>query len=830
MSLSEKEFYYSKLGKNFVFPGYKEKYPRSRGYHLKHVKFEGDLDYSTKSLKGRATLSIVVLDGGGGVVELDAVDFKIEGVSLNGRPAEYTYDGRKLFVRSDMGPGSDAELVVEYVVREPKKGLFFIVPDADHPERQYQAWTQGESEDNRYWLPVYDYPNMKSTSEVILSVPANQFVVSNGVLVEVRSEGDRKRYHWYMKHPHSSYLISFVAGEFDSKEERVDGVLLQYFVPKGRGGDIERSFSKTPDMLRFFGEFTGVAYPYEKYSQACVFGFTYGGMENISATTLTERTLHDEVAHMDFSSDGLVAHELAHQWFGDLVTCKDWSHIWLNESFATFFQALYFRRNRGLDEYYYDLVGKLDTYLEESAKRYIRPISTKFYSMPEELFDRHAYEKGSLVLNSLLNLVGEESFRKAIKLYLDRHRFANAETDDLRKAFEEVTAKDLEWFFNQWVYSSGHPQLKVSYTYDAQQKLLKLVFRQTQQDLGAFRLPLRLIVNFDGSHRELTVELDGKEHTFAYPCEAKPKYVCVDPDMSVVGVLEVEEDEFSSIAKAKEDEHLYCRVIAIRGLSKKSSASVVEALEELLLSNGFWGISAEAAFSLGSIGTKRALEALLKGVRHNHPKVRRAVAKALGSYKERESYQALVDILRDEPSYYVRGEAALSLGKTRLKEAYDQLLQAVNIPSHSDVIASNAVQGLAELRDERCIDLLIEKTSTKYSEMLRRAAAQSLYAYISNDKVRSRLMELLKDADYGDRISALQAVERSGDTRFLDAVSGVVESDYDNRVVRTAMEVRQRLIQAQQNQIGELRTKYEQLSEENRRLRSEVEELKARLK
>ncbi|MEM3794985.1 MAG: aminopeptidase, partial [Thermoprotei archaeon] len=273
--MSEREFYYSKVGRDFVFPGYKEKYPRSKSYLLKHVKFEGELDYSSKSLRGSVDLSLVVL-GDGGVVELDAVDFKLLGVSLNGRPVEYTYDGRKLVVRPGLGVGSEVELGVEYVVREPKKGLFFIVPDADHPERQYQAWTQGESEDNRYWLPVYDYPNIKCTSEVILRVPANQFVISNGVLLEVRDEGEKKRYHWYMKHPHSTYLISFVAGEFDSKEERVDDVTLQYFVPKGRGGDIDRSFSKTPDMLRFFGEFTGVPYPYEKYAQTCVFGFTYG--------------------------------------------------------------------------------------------------------------------------------------------------------------------------------------------------------------------------------------------------------------------------------------------------------------------------------------------------------------------------------------------------------------------------------------------------------------------------------------------------------------------------------------------------------------------------
>ncbi len=827
--MSEKEFYYSKLGKDFVFPGYREKYARSKTYLLKHVRFEGRLDYSQKSLSGTATLRLSVV-GGSNVVDLDAVDFKIAGVLLNGGPAEYSYNGRVLSVRvGDLG-GGEAELVVTYSVREPKKGLFFIVPDEDHPHRPHQAWTQGESEDNRYWLPIYDYPNMKCTSEVLLEVPANQFVVSNGVLVEVRDKGDTKVYHWHMKQPHSTYLISFVAGEFDSAEEKVDGVTLQYFVPKGRGQDIPRSFSKTPDMMRFFGEYTGVAYPYDKYSQACVYDFTFGGMENITATTLTERTLHDEVAHLDFSSDGLVAHELAHQWFGDLVTCRDWSHIWLNESFATFFQALYFRRDRGVEEYYYDLVGKLDTYLEEASKRYIRPISTKYYSMPEEVFDRHAYEKGSLVLNSLLNAVGEEAFRRAIKLYLERHRFGNAETDDLRRAFEDATSKSLEWFFDQWVYSSGHPHLKVSYSYSDADRTLRVVAKQVQEDVGAFRLPLKLIVNLDGSRREIQTNMEDRDHTLVYPCESRPKYLCVDPELSVVGALEVEEDEAAAIAKAKGDGHLYCRVTAIRALSKRSSATVVEALGEILASDDYWGVCAEAAASLGAIGSNHALQALLRSLKHRHPKVRRAVARALGAFKDKAAYNALVDLLRNDPSYYVRAEAALSLGKTRLKEAYEHLVYALGQASHADVIASSALQGMAELKDDRCIDPLLERTLPRYGEMVRRAAAQSLYAYVSSDRVRERLTELVRDPDYGVRINALQAMEKSGDTRFLPVVSSVAETDHDNRVVRTAMEVKRRLSQTQQNQLGDLRSKYEQLYEENRRLRGELEELKARLK
>jgi aminopeptidase N len=829
LSYTEKEFLIARLGKDFVFEGYVENYARDKTFTIKHLKFEGELDYSEKSLKGEAVLSLRLIDSTARLIELDAVDFSVNSVSVDGASADYSYDGKKLSVRVPEGV-SEFNLAVNYSVVKPKQGLFILGPDEDHPTKPYQAWTQGESQDNRYWLPIYDYPNVKCTSELIITVPETQMVVSNGVLIETVQLAGKKKYHWLMDQPHSTYLIAFCAGEFDSKVENYDGIPLMYFVPKGRGGDIDRSFSKTPDMMKFFEEFTGVRYPYKKYSQTCVTDFVVGGMENTSATTHTERTLHDEVAHeqMDFSSDGLVSHELAHQWFGDLVTCKDWSHIWLNESFATFFQSLYFRHNLGADEFYYDLVSKLDSYLDESAKRYIRPISTKFYANPEDVFDRHSYEKGSLVLNSLMNLVGEQNFKSAIQHYLERFKFSNAETDDLRRSFEDVTGKNLEWFFDQWVYSSGHPQLKVSYQYEAVDKMIKLTFKQSQ-DLKPFRLTLNICVHTKNNSFSRRVSINEREQTFYLWCDVKPDYVCVDPDLSTVGQLQIEEDESSIIAKAKSDAHLYCRVLAVREMAKTSSPKMLEVLGELLVSNNFWGLSAEAALTLKKIGTKQALAHLLKGIHHRHPKVRRAVAQALGGFRDEEAFGALSRILKEDRSYYVRAAAANSLGETRKPEAFDLLLSAMKFPSHNEVIAVNAVMGMGELKLDKCVPIIVEHTGPKVYDLIRRAATLALGSYTQDESVRDRLNQLLKDEDFVVKISAMEAMKKSGDPRFIPAIESVLATERNGRVIRSALETKRKLSNVLTDQIKQLREQCEQLSQENRRLRDEIEALKARI-
>ena len=325
-------------------------------------------------------------------------------------------------------------------------------------------WTQGQDEDAHYWFPCIDYPNAKATTEVKATVPAGYFVLSNGALVKTTSNASKKTktYHWKMDIPHVTYLVSCVAGKFTGHTDDVDGTPVSYYVQPGREADGARSFGKTPKMLRFFGERLNHKYPYAKYAQIAVSDFIFGGMENTTATTQTDTTLHDERAHLDFSSDPLVAHELAHQWFGDLLTCKDWSHAWLNEGFATYFEALFREFDRGADEFGYYRVALQDAYKREDRDHYRRSIVTNVYVEPVDLFDRHLYEKGACVLHMIRTQLGDDLWWKAIARYVADNAMRNVETVDLARAIEDVSGLNFAPFFDQWVLHAGHPDFDVA--------------------------------------------------------------------------------------------------------------------------------------------------------------------------------------------------------------------------------------------------------------------------------------------------------------------------------------------------------------------------------
>src|SRR5712692_3595550 len=452
-------------GRPFPLPGSKTHYARSRDFHTEHIKLELSFDFAKRRLFGEVTVTLSALIDGLRKVELDGVELLVKRVMMEGRELEFEYSGRTLGIEvgRELSAGEKVTVTVKYEA-SPRKGLYFIQPDEAYPSKPVQIWTQGEDEDSRYWYPCYDYPNDRSTSEVVVTVPGRFTTISNGKLLEVRENADGTRtFHWREEIPHPSYLNSWVVGEYVKVEDVYDGVPVEYYVRPGREAEARRSFGKTPAMMRFFSEKLGVKYPYEKYAQTAVADFTFGGMENISATTQTDLTLHDERAHLDFSSDGLVAHELAHQWFGDLFTCRDWSHGWLNEGFATYFDKLFMEEDKGHDEFLYEMILVAGRYREEDAERYRRPIVEKVYETPSELFDRHLYEKGACVLHMLRFVLGEKLFWKSLAHYAQISRQQNVETDDLRRAIEEATGRNLEGFFSQWLYKAGHPEFKVRY-------------------------------------------------------------------------------------------------------------------------------------------------------------------------------------------------------------------------------------------------------------------------------------------------------------------------------------------------------------------------------
>ena len=409
-------------GRPFAFVGSPRHYERDRPFAIEHVALDLTLDFVTKSIRGSASLVLRRIDPDASTIELDAIAFTIGSVAIDGAPAKYVYDGRRLVI--DVAPGFEHGALDVAYSATPRKGLYFLEPDEHVPARPRQAWTQFQEEDARHVFPCHDKPHAKMTTEVRITVPSGFSVLSNGELAgKEHGAGGAETFHWRMNDPHPSYLVTIVAGEFAVFGDRVTlgspgssvtrDVPLTYLVPKGREEDGRRTFGRTPEMVAYFSEITGVPYPWNKYAQVVVSDFIFGGMENTTATTMYEHILLDARAAIDITSDDLIAHELAHQWFGDYVTCRDWSEGWLNEGFATFMENVWAHKAHGQDEYDYGVKGDLSAYLSEAQGRYRRPIVCQDYDAALDLFDRHLYQKGGLVLHVLKTELGTRSSGRA---------------------------------------------------------------------------------------------------------------------------------------------------------------------------------------------------------------------------------------------------------------------------------------------------------------------------------------------------------------------------------------------------------------------------------
>src|SRR5215471_16749297 len=398
----------------FVLPGARPRYAPDRAFDVTHIRLDIALDFERRSVSGTATLRLTPIGAAQEArpLALDAVEMEILSVAVAGSPAAFDYDGEKL--RARVPADGASEVAVTYRA-SPRRGLYFIGPDAAYPDKPLQVWSQGQDEDNRHWFPCFDVPHEKATTELIVTVPDGMIAISNGRLLERRGQ----TFHFQLDEvAHSPYLVTLAAGAFAELRDQWEDVTVQYFVPPGREEDARRALSRTPAMIGFFSKFLGVRYPYRSYAQVCVHDFIFGGMENTTATTLTVDTLHDARAHLDYPSEPLVAHELAHQWFGDLLTCRDWSEGWLNEGFATYLEELWHEHAEGTDEFDRRRAEALERYLREDSDRYRRPIVTRTWDEPLEIFDSHLYEKGALVLHMLRRRLGDDAFRAALSHYL----------------------------------------------------------------------------------------------------------------------------------------------------------------------------------------------------------------------------------------------------------------------------------------------------------------------------------------------------------------------------------------------------------------------------
>ena len=823
----------SAAGAPFVLAGTERQYERARPFAIRHLALDLALDFESKSVSGTATLSFERIAPAEEQLVLDAVGFELGhvridfGAGLSDAPHEYDGDQIRISIPDRVKSG---RIVIDYAAT-PARGLYFLAPDDDVPDRPEQVWSQCQDEDARHWFPCHDKPHVKMTTELRVKVPTGFTVLSNGDLVmeDTPSGDDPWLYHFKLDQPHPSYLVTLVAGRFDVIDDRPAHaeereIPVRYLVPPGKKADGKRSFGETPRMIELFGRLTGVPFPWSRYSQVVVSDFIFGGMENTTATTMYEHILLDERAAIDVSSHDLVAHELAHQWFGDYVTCRDWSHGWLNEGFATFFEHLEREDRLGRDEYDYGIEADLGAYLSEAGGRYQRAIVCRDYQAPIDLFDRHLYEKGGLVLHMLRRKLGDELFWTGIRRYLEKNAHGIVETNDLQRALETVSGQSLEQFFDQWVYRPGHPALKIKVSYEDGQ--LSVNVKQTQKtgDTATFAFPLEIMVaDAVGRVRRYEKQVTTTTDTLVVPHAERPAWVTVDPDFRVTADVTLEAPADLLRAQLASATTARGRWSAARALGKRHDPPTIKALAATLSNQDeAWMVRAEAAKALGRIRGEANLAALLDAVDTDHAKVRRAIAAALGNFRKPKAAKALAKLAKKDLSYLVESEAARALGRTRQKNAAKTLVPMLERGSWADIARAGALDGLAALRDEDLLDDVRRYTRYGVPTRGRRAAIAAMAKLSDSRKTREHLQDLLEDEDPHLRIDVVGALESLGDPKARGALNVQLSRELDGRVARRIREALRRM-----GDSGAAERK--RVADEMESLKGELEELKTRL-
>ncbi len=862
--------------RSFELPGDRVHYAPDRPADVKHVRLEITLDFDHETISGTVSTTFSALFDELTTVSFDAIDLHIERATLDGKELAYTYDGKKLIVTLDRTYHHGEEFTVAVMYHaKPRTGLRFIKPAPEDPTRPVQAWTSGQPSYHRYWFPCHDAPNDRATIEIIATVPAQFLTVANGELVSVTGNGATRTHHWRLDIPQATYLISLVVGEFAVIEDHYKDIPVTYYVRPDRKDDAHFYLGKTPEMMRFFSEYTGVEYPYGKYAQTVVELFT-GAMEHTTCTTHSFMLLLDERAALDIDLVPVVAHELAHQWFGDLVTCRDWANGWLNEGFATYFEELWGEHDQGSDYFKQSMLDLKKGYLEEDG-HYRRPIVYHvYYSDGFELFDGHMYNKGGWVLHMLRHQLGEAAFRRAIKTYLERYREKEVITPDLERTLEEVTGHSLGQFFQQWVYQGGYPAFEVNYSWDSEHNLAKLKIKQTQHideltpcfvtpvDL-AFTVPLSAEAARDEHTTDTrTVQMrvmvgeDGQvEQNFYVPLEREPVMIRFDPDGWLLKTLKFERSSKMMRYQLAHDPDVLGRIEAAEALGEAGAGDEenVQALKTALFNDSFWGVRNAAAEALGVIGTKAAQDVLLQALQEldarQFSRVRATIASTLGKFQVPQqaelaarSAQALGTLLEQgDISYSVESAAASALGQTRTAGAVDLLAKCIERPSWMAFVQRGVFRGLAATGEDRVVDIISSYLDDENRPLLLRFTAaigmrtlgQERYRY--SEEARQRAVTVLSQAlehDHWEPIRAISAAALMflGEKRAIDVLERVASHELETRAQREMRLAAQSLRTGDKTdeQLKQLRKDLDEMREENRKLREQLSSLEARIK
>lgn len=803
----------------YELPNYNPSYHRVND--LVHTKLDLRFDWEKEEVIGKAFLTLEPLFYSTDSVVLDAKDFEISSIVLEGVGTElkYAYDSRHIVIQLDRtyNKGEAYTLSITYVAHpaetggsaaiQSDQGLFFINPRNEEADKPQQIWTQGETEWNSRWFPTVDKPNERCTQEVLLTVQDRFKTLSNGILVssDSKEKGMRTDY-WKMDKPHAPYLFMLAIGEFAVVEEQWEDIPLSYYVEPAYEASAKDIFGHTPEMLSFFSEKLGMKYPWPKYAQVVVRDYVSGAMENTSAVIFGDFVQKHSRQLIDDHNDKIVAHEMFHHWFGDYVTCESWANLTMNEGFANYSEYLWFEHKYGRDAADFHMLEEWGGYFG-SSQNGVHPLIHFGHLDKEDMFDAHSYNKGGSVLHMLRKYVGDEAFFASLNKYLKDNAYQAVEVHNLRLAFEAVTGQDLNWFFNQWYLEQGHPELTLSYDYDEEAKEAILHVEQTQNpetSPAIFQLPTSVDVYMaSGEKKNYPIWVKERKQSFRFPAAEKPSLINFDPEKAILAIQESNKGKEELIFQFKHASAFVDRLEALQKLESEKEDPVVVALMNDALKDPFWVIQMIALQQLTPDAENSAsFRAIAE--KGGHSELRAGAIYKLLEAKDEELGAIAGRVIEKEQAYPPIAAALAALSETNQDKAVEY---ATKMQDDESVDIIDAVSGVfASTGDAKYLAYFEENKSKVdgYQAMSFYDSYQQLAAGVGAEQA----LKTAKDIQATALDMQESLYRRFGATRSLDSMRTILTDDGDIETAKALTTIIEEIKKKETN--GQLKQYYAQ--------------------
>ena len=776
---------------------------RERIIDIIHYKAELNFDFSNKEIAGKVTVIFIPL-AKMKTVSLDAIRLKFEEVKIIKetvtRSLKFDHRNQTLNITLDRmySPRDTLTIAIRYTA-QPNAGMYFLKNYTR--DGQFYIHTYGEGGLHANWLPIYNDVNDKFSTEMVVTVPSPYTVISNGKLVNVEKlENGSRTFHWKQNLPHSNYLISIYVGEFEKGDlpPAFDTIPLSYWVPVGSMKEGAYVFRNTAKMLEFFSERFNYNYPWIKYDQIAFPDYAIGAMEHTSITGHRASILRDvhapsnfgppdfERYHNVWTAEGTISHELAHHWFGNNLTSRNLNFLWLNESFATYCQMLWDEESLGKETLLLDRQDALDRYMDYVATEHlIRPLEYSYYDAVGEIYTTElTYLKGAVILHMLRNILGDEDFFQAWSYYLHKHEFSNVESIDFKIAIEEATGKNIDWFFDDWVYGGGYPIFEVSYTYLKDRKLIDLTVEQIQpiiegQDL--FTLPAEIIIATSKGVKRETIWLKNKKDQFLLGCSEEPLMVSFDGQGALVAEIRFNKS-LDELLYEIENSELPGRIWAMREIAHRFPVHPrsLQAISNILSGQSFWGLKAEAALLLGKIRTPEAEKVIAKALKSSDYRIRKATVLALPGFRTQFAESVLKNIIKKDTHSDVVATAIVALAQTNPEGHTDVIRKQINRSSWYDEITLACLKAFEIIGDEGLVSDIRTFTDEKYHECTRIGALEAWKSCSPDDReLHELLISNAKDTQAGVQLFSIESLGSLYVTEAIPVLEKIVEESGD---------------------------------------------------